>query len=114
MSDWSAQLCNGMRLSALEPAALAKARERFLERHPALQHEVQSWDDSTFRHKIRLLPGNVETATRRDAPGIRYQNPLLADAMYALGVIGAQGGGIRKMFAARALLPAPPTTTSTT
>ena len=45
-----------------------------------------------------FLPGNVETAIRRDAPGIRYQNPLLADAMYALGIIESQGGGIRKMF----------------
>ena len=45
-----------------------------------------------------FLPGDVETAIRRDAPGIRYQNPLLAGAMYALGVIESQGGGIRKMF----------------
>lgn len=220
--DWSAEPCNGAGLSALEPAALAKARERFLERHPAQQHEVQGWDDSTFLHKTRLfrdgvatnaallllgrpesaslledgiawlfwilkdadnrpldsaniqlpfldasdrvlprirnlpvrfmpkgtltpkqfdqydswvireaihnaiahqdyyrkcrisvvefpdrvivnnagafLPGDVRTAIRRSAPGIRYQNPLLAGAMYVLGVIESQGGGIRKMF----------------
>ena len=220
--DWSAQLCNGAGLSALEPTALAKAREQFLDRHPAQRHEVQGWDDSTFLHKTRLfrdgaatnaallllgrpesaslledgiawlfwilkdadgrpldsanihlpfldagdrvlqrirnlpvrfmprgrltpkqfdqydpwvvreavhnaiahqdyyrrcrvsvvefpdrvivnnagafLPGDVETAIRRNAPGIRYQNPLLAGAMYALGVIESQGGGVRKMF----------------
>ena len=220
--DWSAQPCNGTGLSALEPTALAKAREQFLERHPAQRHDVQGWDDPTFLHKTRLFrdgsatnaallllgrpesaslledgiawlfwilkdadnrpldsvnihlpfldagdrvlqrirnlpvrfmprgrltpkqfdqydpwvvreavhnaiahqdyyrrcrvsvvefpdrvivnnagaffPGDVETAIHRNAPGIRYQNPLLAGAMYALGVIEPQGGGIRKMF----------------
>lgn len=45
-----------------------------------------------------FLPGSVETAVRRNAPGLRYRNPLLANAMYALGIIDSQGGGIRKMF----------------
>ena len=45
-----------------------------------------------------FLPGDVETAIRVHAPGIRYRNPLLARVMYALGVIESQGGGIRKMF----------------
>ncbi len=45
-----------------------------------------------------FLPGSVETVVRRDAPGPRYRNPLLAGAMYALGIIDSQGGGIRKMF----------------
>jgi len=59
--DWSAEPCNGAGLSALEPAALAKAHERFLERHPAQQHEVQGWDDSTFLHKTRLFRDGVAT-----------------------------------------------------
>lgn len=220
--DWSAQPCDGAGTSALEPTALLKARERFLERHPGQRHEVESWDDLTFLHKTRLfrdgmatnaallllgrpeyaslladgidwffwmlkdadnrplgsaniepplldvgdrvlqrirnltvrfmpkgtltpkqfdqydswvvrevvhnaiahqdyfrqcrvsvvefpdcvivnnagafVPGDVETVLRRNAPEIRYRNPLLARVMYELGVIDTQGGGIRKMF----------------
>ena len=220
--DWSEQVCEGAALRDLDPEALAEARERFAERHPAQANELQAWNAATFLHKTRLfrdgvatnaallllgrpesasllnggiawlvwilkdadntpldiakieppfldagnrvlermrnlpvrfmpkgtlmpkqfyqydswvvreavhnaiahqdyylrsrisvvefpdrvvvnnagafLPGDVETAIRRNAPGIRYRNPLLADAMYALSVIESQGGGIRKMF----------------
>ena len=220
--DWSEQVCEDATVDDLDPAALAKARRQFVERHSAQEGDVQAWDDLTFLHKTRLfrdgaatnaallllgrpesaslltngiawlvwilkdadnkpldiaridlpfldagqrvlehvrnlpvrfipkgtllprqvdqydswvvrevvhnaiahqdyymrsriaavefpdriivnnagafLPGNVETAVRRNAPGPRYRNPLLANAMYALGIIDSQGGGIRKMF----------------
>ncbi len=59
--DWPAQPCNGVGLSVLEPVTLAKARERFLERHPAQKHDIQGWDDSTFLHKTRLFRDGAAT-----------------------------------------------------
>ena len=44
-----------------------------------------------------FLPGDVETAIRRNAPASR-RNPVLAQAMARLNLIETQGGGIRRMF----------------
>ena len=46
----------------------------------------------------RLLPGDVETVIRQDAPQALYRNPFLADAMVELNLIDSQGGGIKRMF----------------
>ena len=45
----------------------------------------------------RFLPGDVETAIRRNAP-FSYRNPFLGQAMVRLNLIETQGGGIRRMF----------------
>lgn len=45
----------------------------------------------------RFLPGDVETAIRRNAP-FSHRNPFLALAMARLNLIETQGGGIRRMF----------------
>ena len=54
-------------------------------------------DRVVFSNLGRFLPGDVETAIRRNAP-FSYRNPFLGQAMVRLNLIETQGGGIRRMF----------------
>lgn len=64
--DWSAIVCKDATLADLDPDALAKAREVFIQKHgdriPAAT--VQAWDDGTFLDKTRLTSnGRITRAT---------------------------------------------------
>lgn len=62
-SDWSAGVCKEASLDALDPEALAKAREQFVAKHHAQAGEVGGWDDRTFLNKARVLrQGQVTNA----------------------------------------------------
>lgn len=62
-SDWSAGVCEEASLDALDPEAIAKAREQFLVKHPAQASDVAGWDDRTFLNKARVLrQGEVTNA----------------------------------------------------
>lgn len=62
-SDWSAGVCEEASLDALDPEAIAKAREQFAVKHPAQTGEVGGWDDRTFLNKARVLrQGQVTNA----------------------------------------------------
>lgn len=63
-SDWSAELCEAASLDDLEPAAVVKAREQFVVKHPSKASEVTQWDDPTFLNKARVLKqGAITNAT---------------------------------------------------
>ncbi|AGP31776.1 RNA-binding domain-containing protein [Corynebacterium terpenotabidum] len=55
-TDWTAVVVNDATLEHLDPAAVARARQGFAERHapriPA--SEIEAWDDETFLAKARL------------------------------------------------------------
>lgn len=53
-TDWTGQVCEGATLADLDPAALVKAREQFLIKHPQQAAEVAGWDDATLLNKARL------------------------------------------------------------
>lgn len=58
--DWSAQICDGVTLNDLDPAAILFARQQFKKKHPALGSEVDEWDDSTFLNKAKVcLDGRI-------------------------------------------------------
>jgi ATP-dependent DNA helicase RecG len=64
--DWSAIVCKEATVAHLDPEALAKARELFLQKHgeriPATV--IRSWDDATFLDKARLSSnGRITRAT---------------------------------------------------
>jgi ATP-dependent DNA helicase RecG len=64
--DWSAIVCKDATVADLDPEALAKAREVFIQKHgdriPAAT--VRSWDDGTFLNKARLTSnGKITRAT---------------------------------------------------
>ncbi len=57
--DWSAFICKDATLADLDPEALAKAREVFIQKHtgripPAT---IRQWSDTTFLEKARLTSG---------------------------------------------------------
>lgn len=64
--DWSAVVCKEATLANLDPAASAKAREVFIQKHaeriPAAT--IREWDDATFLEKARLTSeGRITRAT---------------------------------------------------
>jgi len=64
--DWSAIVCKDATIADLDPEAVAKAREVFIQRHgeriPAAT--VRAWDDGTFLDKARLTSnGRITRAT---------------------------------------------------
>ena len=54
LPDWSAQICEGASLLDLDPAAIQKAREEYLIKHPSLAEELLLWDDATFLNKAKV------------------------------------------------------------
>jgi ATP-dependent DNA helicase RecG len=52
--DWSAEVCAGATLDALDPAAVAFARRKYKEKHARIADEVDGWDEPTFLNKVRV------------------------------------------------------------
>lgn len=61
--DWSAELLRGVGLDALDPEALAYAKEEFAKKHKgeSCAEEMSEWDDITFLNKARLAIDGVLT-----------------------------------------------------
>lgn len=53
--DWSGEICHLATLNDLSPAAIAKARELFTEKHPRIAKEAGDWDSNTFLNKAKFL-----------------------------------------------------------
>ena len=46
--DWSAQIVKDATLDDLDPRAIARARELYIDKHQHLASDVASWDDKIF------------------------------------------------------------------
>ena len=86
-SDWSAEVCDGASLADLDPAAIAKAREQFLVKHPSQAAEVNDWDDQTFLNKARVLKQGAVTNTALLLLGLSESATLLTPAVAKLSWI---------------------------
>ncbi|WP_425423036.1 AlbA family DNA-binding domain-containing protein [Phaeodactylibacter xiamenensis] len=54
-SDWSAQIIAGASIHDLNEEAIAKARQMFAVKNPRLKDQIQTWDDTTFLNKAKVL-----------------------------------------------------------
>jgi ATP-dependent DNA helicase RecG len=64
--DWSAIVCKDATIADLDPDALAKARDVFIQKHGdrVPTATIRSWDDATFLDKARLTSsGQITRAT---------------------------------------------------
>ncbi|MGA2067019.1 MAG: ATP-binding protein [Thermoguttaceae bacterium] len=61
--DWSAQVCEGATLDALDPMAVRSARDEYKEKNPRLAAEVDQWDNATFLNKAKLCINGRITRT---------------------------------------------------
>lgn len=52
--DWSAAIVPDATIEDLDPAAIAKARENYINKFPEKAAEVETWDDITFLNKIKV------------------------------------------------------------
>ena len=61
--DWSAVIVRNAAMSDLDPSAIAKARQNYKDKFPALSGDVDSWDDLTFLNKAKVtIKGKVTRA----------------------------------------------------
>lgn len=61
--DWSAGICEGATLDALDPLAIAFARQEFKKKNVKLADESNTWDDLTFLNKAKVcLNGRITRA----------------------------------------------------
>lgn len=84
--DWSAQICERARISDLDPAAIAKARQEFKakippDRRPVAALEVDGWDDATFLNKAKLTAQGAVTYAALLLLGRDETTTLLAPAV---------------------------------
>lgn len=84
--DWSAQICERVRLSDLDPTAIAKARREFKakippDKIPAAALEVDGWDDVTFLNKAKLTTQGAVTHAALLLLGRDETTTLLAPAV---------------------------------
>ena len=52
--DWSAEICQKATLNDLDPNAILRARELYIQKHQDKKEEVESWDDITFLNKAKI------------------------------------------------------------
>lgn len=61
--DWSAGIIPGATIEDLDPKAIRKAREKYVELFPKKESEVASWDDAKFLNKTGFtVKGEVTRA----------------------------------------------------
>jgi len=61
--DWSATICPDAKLSDLDSAAIAKARENYKNKYPDQAAEVDTWNDTTFLNKAKVtIKGKITRA----------------------------------------------------
>lgn len=53
--DWSSAICPNSTLSDLDPQAVLKARNNYRIKNPRLAYEIDSWDETTFLIKSKLM-----------------------------------------------------------
>jgi len=62
--DWSAQIIQDATIDDLDPRAITKAREKFMELHSEREAEIKVWDDVTFLNKAKLtIKGRITNST---------------------------------------------------
>jgi len=62
-TDWSAVTLPSASIDDLDPAAIAIARENFVQKNPKLAGEAKQWDVATFLNKAKLTIGGQITRT---------------------------------------------------
>jgi ATP-dependent DNA helicase RecG len=62
--DWSASIVSEATIADLDPKAISRAREKFIELNLAREKEIREWDDITFLNKAKLTrQGKITNAT---------------------------------------------------
>lgn len=61
--DWSAEIIQDATIADLDPKAIQKAREKFVELYPKRETEVKLWDDAKFLNKTGFtIKGKITRA----------------------------------------------------
>ena len=79
--DWSAQIVKDATLDDLDPRAIARARELYIDKHQHLASDVASWDDKTFLNKAKITRNGRITNTAIILLGKEESEVLISPAV---------------------------------
>ncbi len=79
--DWSAKIVEDATIEDLDPRAIAKAKEKYLEVHPQKANELAMWDDVTFLNKAKLTRRGCITNTAIILLGKEESEHLISPAV---------------------------------
>lgn len=61
--DWSAEICEGAKITDLDENAIFKARYEYALKNPRLKSDINSWNDETFLKKVKVTREGKITRT---------------------------------------------------
>ena len=96
--DWSAQICEGAALEDLDPAAIAKAREYYKEKHPQKASDIDKWSDITFLNKAKIMIQGKITPTAIILLGKDESEHFLSPSVVRISWILKDEHGIEKDY----------------
>ncbi len=96
--DWSGEICYHATLEDLDPAAIAKARALYKEKHPNIADEVDDWDEITFLNKAKILKGGKITYTSILLLGREESEYLLSPAISKISWVLRDRDGLEKDY----------------
>ena len=79
--DWSAQIVKDATLDDLDPRAITRARELYIDKHQHLASDVASWDDKTFLNKAKITRNGRITNTAIILLGKEESEVLISPAV---------------------------------
>jgi ATP-dependent DNA helicase RecG len=96
--DWSAHICENATIDALDPEALAFARQEYKKKFPKLAQEVDRWSDSEFLNRAKLcIDGKITNAAillLGKSESEHYLSPAIPQITWIL----KDGSGVEKDY----------------
>ena len=96
--DWSAQIVKDATLDDLDPKAIARARELYIDKHQHLASDVASWDDKTFLNKAKITRNDRITNTAIILLGKEESEVLISPAVSKIRWILKGADGVERDY----------------
>lgn len=96
--DWSAQIVKDASFDDLDPVAITRARELYIDKHPHLSDDVASWDDQTFLNKAKITRNGKITNTAIILLGKEESEVLISPAVSKIRWILKGADGVERDY----------------
>ncbi len=97
-TDWSREIVPNATIDDLDPEAIKKAREKFVEKHPDKAQDVALWDDRQFLNNAKLTLKNKITNAAIVLLGREESSGLLNSSIPAIKWILKDRDGIERDY----------------
>ena len=97
--DWSARVCEKATIAALDPAAIAFARQEYKKKNPRLATDVDAWTDGEFLNRAGLCTDGKITNTAILLLGKSTSMHLLSPAIGQITWVLKDSSGVERDYA---------------